>query len=70
MQGIGDTMVGTTDLPRTLARHDPLFAPMGLDQWRRDAHSAFWGKPEDARFAGCPPDIRPTAAWPASGTGP
>lgn len=50
MNGIGYTMVGTTDLPRALAFYDPIFAAMGLEQCWRDESSASWGKADDATF--------------------
>lgn len=50
MNGIGYTMVGTTDLPRALTFYDPIFAVMGLDQCWRDELSASWGKSKDVTF--------------------
>jgi len=50
MNGIGYTMVGTTDLPRALTFYDPIFAIMGLDQCWRDKRSASWGKSDDEKF--------------------
>lgn len=50
MNGIGYTMVGTTDLPRALAFYDPIFAAMSLDNCWRDERSASWGKSGDEKF--------------------
>lgn len=50
MNGIAYTMVGTTNLARSLAFYDPLFETMGLDQCWRDDSSASWGKLEDEKF--------------------
>ncbi|PRA46568.1 VOC family protein [Brucella pituitosa] len=50
MNGIGYTMVGTTDLPRALAFYDPIFAAMGFDTCWRDERSASWGKSDDEKF--------------------
>jgi catechol 2,3-dioxygenase-like lactoylglutathione lyase family enzyme len=50
MNGIGYTMVGTTDLRRALTFYDPIFAAMGLDECWRDELSASWGKSEDVTF--------------------
>lgn len=44
---IGYTMVGTTNLARSLQFYDPLFAEMGLDQCWRDELSASWGDKSD-----------------------
>jgi catechol 2,3-dioxygenase-like lactoylglutathione lyase family enzyme len=44
---IGYTMVGTTDLQRSLRFYDPIFAAMGLDQCWRDERSASWGREDD-----------------------
>lgn len=50
MNGIGYTMVGTTDLARALTFYDPIIAAMGLDQCWRDESSASWGKSDDEKF--------------------
>jgi catechol 2,3-dioxygenase-like lactoylglutathione lyase family enzyme len=44
---IGYTMVGTSDLERSLQFYDPIFAEMNLDQCWRDEMSAAWGDKAD-----------------------
>jgi catechol 2,3-dioxygenase-like lactoylglutathione lyase family enzyme len=60
---IGYTMVGTRDLPRSLAFYDPIFAAMGLEQCWRNEHSASWGRKDDLAyprfFSGYPFDGKP-----------
>jgi catechol 2,3-dioxygenase-like lactoylglutathione lyase family enzyme len=50
MNGIGYTMVGTTNLSRALTFYDSIFAAMGLDRCWRDERSASWGKSDDENF--------------------
>lgn len=47
---IGYTMVGTSDLDRSIRFYDPLFKELGLDVCWRDAHSVSWGKAEDSTY--------------------
>src|SRR5699024_8531178 len=47
---IAYTMVGTTDLERSLGFYSPLFAEMGLEECWRDTQCASWGRPDDENY--------------------
>ena len=47
---IGYTMVGTADLPRSIAFYAPLFAAIGIEECWHDEHTVSWGRPDDETF--------------------
>lgn len=47
---IGYTMVGTSDLERSLKFYDPIFEAMGRDQCWRDGRCASWGRRDDESY--------------------